>query len=91
MAKVTLRTAEMSFYKSLNQFPCLGIVNYKVAKADNVHIVVFNSLTGGKMIMNQSGMRSVNLVGDNAYLFNVTPLELDCTAFCPASLYTAFP
>src|SRR6185369_2448431 len=52
--------------KSFNQFPSQGIANHKAANADDVHIVVFHPLMGGKVVMYQRGTDTGNLVCDHA-------------------------
>src|SRR5512133_1236636 len=58
------RTAESGVDKRLDQLPGLGIANHKAAKADDVHAVVFHTLVGGKVVMNQGCTHSGDLVGD---------------------------
>jgi hypothetical protein len=56
---MTLRTAETGSDKCLDQFPSLGIANYETTKTDDVHVVVFHTLMGGKMFMNQGCVQPI--------------------------------
>src|SRR5262245_20295310 len=57
------RVAEFRGQKRLNEIPRDGGPDGAATDADDVHVVVFDPLSRGKVVMNQSGTGARNLVG----------------------------
>src|SRR5262249_32092141 len=57
------RVAEFCGQKRLNEIPCNGGPDGAATDADDVHVVVFDPLSRGKVVMNQSGTGARNFVG----------------------------
>src|SRR5262245_4249364 len=57
------RVAEFCDQKRLNEIPRDGGSNGAAADADDVHVIVFDPLSRGKVVMNQSGTSARNFVG----------------------------
>ncbi len=49
---MSLHAAELCMEKRLNQFPCRRKGNHPSAETNDVHIVVFHPLVGGKDVVN---------------------------------------
>src|SRR5262249_34546967 len=57
------RVAEFRGQERLNKIPRDGGPDGAAPDADDVHVVVFDALSRGKVIMNQSGTSARNFVG----------------------------
>src|SRR5215831_8708749 len=57
------RVAEFRGQERLNKIPRYGSPDGAATDADDVHVVVFDPLSRGKVVMNQSGTDARNLVG----------------------------
>src|SRR5262249_21832736 len=57
------RVAEFRGQERLNKIPRDGGPDGTAADADDVHVVVFHSLSRGKVVMNQPGTGPGNFVG----------------------------
>ena len=52
---MAFRAGESRGEKDLHQFPCEGVTDHEAAKADQVQIVVLDTLMRRKVFMNQAG------------------------------------
>jgi hypothetical protein len=60
---VTWFLTVLCFEKRLHEIPGDAGAHGATAHAEDVHMIVFDSLLGGEMIMDQAGMYSLDLIG----------------------------
>src|SRR5208282_49564 len=54
--------AELCLQEGLHQVPCHSRAHCPATHANNIHVIVLHPLTGGEMIVDQSGTDAGNLV-----------------------------
>jgi hypothetical protein len=64
-APMALGTAETGEEKCFNQLPGKSMPNDKTTEADQIDVIVLDSLVGRKRVMNQTGSDARHLVGNN--------------------------
>ena len=62
---MTLRSAESSGKKCLNQFPSEGVTDHEAAETDQVEIVVLDTLVRGKYFVNETRADAGNFIRDD--------------------------